>query len=344
MKYEYRNIPKILNSVNTEWFRYFVILSELGNFQEAAKQLNITQQALSKAVSGIEKQLGVKLIERKKDFNIAKSSLKLAAGSILNFSFYLEPASEGKYSIIEKYKYTIKNVDDSIDNGTFISPIEPKPEIELISEYSQVNPGQKFIVVVNLKNPSRFFDLENIMAKLNVDYNNELSQTLSRLAKNQSYTIISSTFIAPQSLDSKDEALSINLVVDYSLDEIPKSINRSLELKFGSQAAQQPAASEAQPTASQSETAAEAQAAPPAQQETAPSQSQQESAATEIIWENLPAKKFKVNFLDKRTWAIAGVVFIVIFVMPAVVYSIKKKKRLQVQQPQAPQPPDKIKK
>ncbi len=77
MKYEYRNIPKILNSVNTEWFRYFVILSELGNFQEAAKQLNITQQALSKAVSGIEKQLGVKLIERKKDFNSLTSNGKI---------------------------------------------------------------------------------------------------------------------------------------------------------------------------------------------------------------------------------------------------------------------------
>ena len=278
-----------------------------------------------------------------KDFNVVKRALALDAGSILNLSFYLEPVSEGKYQILEKYKYTIKNVDDAFDNSTPISPIDPKPEIGLTAEYQQVNPGQKFIVLVKLKNPSRFYDLTNIKASLNVPYNNEVVQSISKLAKNQSYTIISSTFIAPEYLDSNEaDTLNLNLVVEYSLYEIPKSINKSLALKFGSQTPQQPAISETQPTANQSETATETQAAPAAQQETAPSQSQQEFKPVEIIEETL--KKFKLDFSDKRIWLIIGAVFIVIFVVPAVVYNIKKKKKLQVQQPQAPQRPEKIKK
>ena len=279
-----------------------------------------------------------------KDFNIAKSSLKLSAGSVLNFSFYLEPASEGKYQILEKYKYTIKNVDDAFDNSTPVSPIDPKPEIDLTAEYQQVNPGQKFIVLVKLKNPSRFYDLTDIKASLDVHYNNEVVQSISNLAKNQSYTIISSTFIAPEYLEPTEaNNLNINLVVEYSLNKNPKSINRSLALKFGSQTPQQPAISETQPTANQSETAAETQAAPAAQQETAPGQPQQESKPEEIIEETLPAKKLKIDFSDKNVWLIIGAVFIVIFVVPAVIYNIKKKKRLQVQQPQAPQQQKNIK-
>lgn len=271
-----------------------------------------------------------------KDFNIVKRSLALDAGYILNFSFYLEPVSEGKSYILEKYKYTIKNVEDIFDNSTLIAPIEPKPEIDLTAEYSQVNPGQKFIVLVKLKNPSRFYDLTSIRAKLNVPYNNEVTQSISKLSKNQSYTIISNTFIAPEYLDSNTDALNVNLVVDYSLNEIPKSINKSLALKFGSQTSQQPATGETQP-ANKSETAAEAQAPTVAQQETSSSQPQQESKV-EIIEETIPAKKFKIDFSDKRVWLIIGAVFIAIFIVSAIIYNIRKKKRLKMQ-PQAPQQP-----
>ncbi|MBI2655303.1 hypothetical protein HYX06_02665 [Candidatus Woesearchaeota archaeon] len=276
-----------------------------------------------------------------KDFNIVKSSLKLSAGSILNFSFYLEPVSEGKSSIFENYKYAVKNVDDIFENSTLISPVDPKPEIDLIAEYQQVNPGQKFIVIVNLKNPSRFYDLTGIKASLNVPSNNEVIQSLSKLSKNQPYTIISNTFIAPEYLESG--ILRINLVVDYSLDDIQKSINKTLEVKSGSQTPQQSVASQTQLTTNQSGTPTEAQAPAASQQDASSSQSQPESKPAEIIEETLPAKKFSLDFSDRKSWIILGIVFIVIFVVPAIIYSIKKKKRLQEQQPQAPQQQNNIK-
>lgn len=266
-----------------------------------------------------------------KDFNTAKKSLALDAGSILNFSFYLEPASEGKHPIQEKYKYSIKNVDYLFENTTYIDSIEPKPIIELISEYTQIKPGQKFIIVVKLKNPSKFYDLANIKASLNVPYNNEVIQSLFKLTTNQSYTIISNTFIAPQYLSQETDTLNINLLVEYSLNELPKSINKSLALKVGSQLPQQPATSQPQPAANQSEAATETQAAPAAQQETL-NQSQQASAPAEIIEETLQTKKFKVDFSDKMLWVFVGIILIIVFVLPVVIYLIRKGKKPPIQE------------
>ncbi len=274
-----------------------------------------------------------------KDFNIVKRNIVLNVNEALNFSFYLEPTSEGKHTIQEKYKYTVKNVDNTFENSTSISTIEPKPEIDLISEYPQVNPGQKFIVLVKLKNPSRIYDLTSIKASLNVPYNNEVVQSISKLAKNQSYTIISNTFIAPDSKEA--DTLNINLVIEYSLKEIPKTINKSLVVKIGSPIPQQSAVSEPQPAANQSETTTETQTAPVAQQAAASNQSQQESALTEIIEENIFTNRFKVDFSDKMLWIFIGVIFVLIFILPITVYFIKKGKKppIQQQQIQTPQQP-----
>ena len=279
-----------------------------------------------------------------KDLNVIKRILSLAGGTVLNFSFYLEPVSEGVYSIHEKYKYTLKNVDDIIENSTPISTIEPKPEIDLISEYQQVKPGQKFIVLVKLTNPSRFYDLTNIKSRLNVPFNNEVIESLSKLTPNQSYTIISNTFVVPEYLDpQKTNNFNLELVVEYSLREIPKSINKSLAIKLDSLIPQEPAIIEPQPTANQSEITTEAQTAPVVQQETDSNQSQQEFNLVEIIEEALPLKKFKVDFSDKILWVVMGIILIIILIVPAIIYNIKKKKRLQVQQPQTPQQQENIK-
>ncbi len=75
--FEPANYNSQLKSLNLEWLRYFVVLAEVGNFSIAAEHLHITQQALSKAISGIESQLGIILIERKRNSNKLTDAGKL---------------------------------------------------------------------------------------------------------------------------------------------------------------------------------------------------------------------------------------------------------------------------
>jgi DNA-binding transcriptional LysR family regulator len=50
--------------VDLEAVRTFVVIAEAGQFQEAAVELPVTQQAVSKRVAGLEKDLGVRLFTR----------------------------------------------------------------------------------------------------------------------------------------------------------------------------------------------------------------------------------------------------------------------------------------
>jgi len=50
--------------MKAEWLRYFVTLAQTRNFHQAAEQLHITPQALSKAITGLEHELKQKLVER----------------------------------------------------------------------------------------------------------------------------------------------------------------------------------------------------------------------------------------------------------------------------------------
>jgi len=47
-------------------FRYFAVLAETGSFYGAAKKLLISQQGLSKSITMLESELGVKLVERRR--------------------------------------------------------------------------------------------------------------------------------------------------------------------------------------------------------------------------------------------------------------------------------------
>ena len=52
--------------MQVEALRYFIELSEAKSFYSAAKKLFISQQGLNKAVTALESELGVKLVERTK--------------------------------------------------------------------------------------------------------------------------------------------------------------------------------------------------------------------------------------------------------------------------------------
>lgn len=45
--------------------KYFKVVANMNNISEAAKRLNISQAALSKAIASIEDELGVALFDRK---------------------------------------------------------------------------------------------------------------------------------------------------------------------------------------------------------------------------------------------------------------------------------------
>jgi LysR family transcriptional regulator, nitrogen assimilation regulatory protein len=51
--------------VDLRQLRYFITIAELGSFTDAAERLRIAQSALSRAVGLLEKELGVRLFERK---------------------------------------------------------------------------------------------------------------------------------------------------------------------------------------------------------------------------------------------------------------------------------------
>lgn len=51
-------------NVNPDWLRYFVALADAGGFAAAAERLDVTSQAVSKAIAGLEDRYRVRLVER----------------------------------------------------------------------------------------------------------------------------------------------------------------------------------------------------------------------------------------------------------------------------------------
>ncbi len=170
-----------------------------------------------------------------KDFNILKLSSTLDPSSTIDYSLYLEASSSGTNPIKQKYDYTIKNIQDTIENDTFINVLEPIPIINFSAEYVEFTPTQKFIVLAKIKNPSEIYEITDIKARLYVPYNNEITQTLNKLLPNETYSIISNTLTIPENADillqSGNKSIKLNLSIEYKLNDIVNSLNKSLEFK-----------------------------------------------------------------------------------------------------------------
>ncbi len=171
-----------------------------------------------------------------KDSNILKQSLTLDPGSEFNYSLYLNAPSEAETIINQNFDYSIKSTINSIKNITFIKPIEPKPMVSFNTDYKELVPGQKFIVVARIKNPSRIYGITDIKAKLTAPYNNEIEEKLGKLMPNDYYYIISNTLIIPKDVESElgsgDKPIKLNLNVEYKFNGITKSFNKQLEFKI----------------------------------------------------------------------------------------------------------------
>ncbi|HLC61739.1 MAG TPA: hypothetical protein VJI52_01855 [Candidatus Nanoarchaeia archaeon] len=275
----------------------------------------------------------------KKTAELAKSgnelgySARMQPGKIVNFSIYLKPTSWGNFSIGKKFTYTIKNIGDVIENATYISVLDPAPAIDLASEYSEISPGQKFIVSAKLTNPSTVYTLEDIQSKLSIPYLNGVSQNLKQLGPNESYTIISNAFILSDGSYPQDY-LKINLEVAYTLNDIQRTLNKSIEVKIRQKNEMSNSVLPPNSTAS----AAQAQAAAQQNQNAAvPQQQTQQSVPppppAQVTEDKLNLPKPKLDFSDRRVLIIIGVLFALLFIVPSVIYKIKKNRK------QNPPPP-----
>ena len=171
-----------------------------------------------------------------KDFNILKLISTLEPTSTIEYSLYLEASSSIKNLIKQKYDYTIKNIQATIENDTFINVLEPIPIINFSAEYVEIAPTQKFIVLAKIKNPSEIHEITDIKARLYAPYNNEITQSLNKLLPNETYSIISNTLTIPENSDilfqSGNKSIKLNLSIEYKINDVVNSLNKSLEFKI----------------------------------------------------------------------------------------------------------------
>lgn len=164
--------------------------------------------------------------ELNKDFNVLKRSLILEPGSFFNYSLYLEATAERENPLKHKFNYAIKGIISTIENYTFIKSPEPNLEVNLSSEYAEVIPGQKFIVVAKLTNPSKFHKFTGIKAKLGIP-NGSIEQSLGELMPGKDYAIISNTLTAP----SDASPIKLSLSIEYSFEGKTRQLSKSIEIK-----------------------------------------------------------------------------------------------------------------
>ncbi|MEK6892044.1 MAG: hypothetical protein AABX25_02555 [Nanoarchaeota archaeon] len=271
-----------------------------------------------------------KTAEISKSYDELTYSARMQPGNVVNFSIYLKPTSGGNFSISKKFTYTIKNMRDTIENVTYISVLDPAPVIDLVSEYGEISPGQKFIVSAKLTNPSAIYTLQDIQAKLSIPYVADVAQNLKQLGPNESYSIISNTFALPDAGYPRDY-LKVSLEVDYTLNNIQRTLNKSIEVRIK----QKNGANNSVLSTNLTTSTAQTQAATQQNQNSSVSSQQTQQSAppppktpsTQVTEEKLNLPKPKLDFSDKKVIIIIGVLFVLLFVVPPIIYKIKKNKK-----------------
>ena len=153
--------------------------------------------------------------------------------------------SEEEYTITKRFAYVIMGVEDAIEDKTLIGLLEQKPIIDFTSESAEVSPGQKFVVIAKIKNPSLIYEMKDINADLYATYNNKTGQKLSKLNPGQEYAIINNTLTAPSNEDlakSGNKTIKLKLNIEYNSKNATKSLESTLELKIIQEASNKTAA------------------------------------------------------------------------------------------------------
>ena len=275
-----------------------------------------------------------------KDGNVFKKNLVLKPGQSFSYQLYLKATHKGVSRLVNSFKYTIKEMEYDDESSQLIEIIEPKPVVELIPEYNSIVPGQKFIVVAKISNPSRRYGFTKITSRLNVPFNAEISQQIDKLAPNQSYVMISRVFSLPYDAELQSNELKISMDTDYKLNDLPKSAQSSIYIKINNiefdksanETAPEPIAEpEINPEFNASlsqETSAESSTEP----------AKQPDSAQSPLDSSISVDFSKPDFSSPKIWIIAATVFVILFMVPFFIYRIRKKKQA-VQPPLQPQPP-----
>ena len=143
--------------MDTEAVRSFVRAAELGQLQHAADELGVTQQAVSKRIATLERELGVQLFTR----TARGVELTLDDGRMYRNAFGLDPL------VISK---TLEEVNRCKKQGILINTFM------LASDYGLVNFIQK--VTEMCRGKAYFATPRNLGQYLLMDYMNRKTRTI----------------------------------------------------------------------------------------------------------------------------------------------------------------------
>ena len=270
-------------------------------FNLSLQNVNAEERITAKGVITLPSNLALlnKIPDFNRQINILTLDKYLEPSSSYNYSFYLTASAEGGKPITERFEYVIKNLPDSIENSTYINPIEPRPLLNITTDYNETSPQQKLIVVAKIKNPSRVHIFTNIKAELKAPFNDDLIQTVNKLMPNESYTLFSNTLVAPNS------TFKINLSLSYNFNNAEKSAGKILELKVKQ--------SQVNRSVSQSNINLSSSS----------STSIYQNASTKII--RTIIEKPKPSFLNMKILMFSGIIFIVFLVVFIIINRRRKK-------------------
>jgi len=248
-----------------------------------------------------------------RDEGSLRSDFRLGPGSAFNYSLYLKADAESKIPITQAINYRIKGLKYTINNDVFVKAPEPKPLINITSG-SEPGYGQEFIIVAKVRNPSQFYELSNLNARLTSPNNNAVEQQLKKLAPNESAVIISSTLSAPKKDDISTDTIQLNLSIDYIFNNIQESAGKSLVIKLKSG------------NASQSNAAIKENVQAPETETKEPA-----SATANLSKKNEPAaakpEKPKLPFLSRNALVYAIAALAVFFIVFFIINRIRKLKK-----------------
>lgn len=229
-------LPKQLKIVNL--FDKNVEVNNPFYFNLSLQNVNQEERISAKGMITLPPNLALlnKVLDFSREINILKLEKYLEPSTSYNYSFYLLASAEGNKPIIESFDYVIKNLPDAIENDTYINPVEPRPVLNITTDYNESAPGERFIVVAKITNPSRFHKFKDIKAELKAPFNEELFQAVDILMPNESYKLFSNTLVVPKNINEglheQNATYKINLSLSYNLNDVEKSASKVIELKL----------------------------------------------------------------------------------------------------------------
>ncbi|MBI2653652.1 hypothetical protein HYX02_02460 [Candidatus Woesearchaeota archaeon] len=262
-----------------------------------------------------------------KEFNTLKHNIILEPDSYFNYTMYLEASSESKAPIKQKFVYSLKGIQDVTENETFVNATEPKPVINFSTYNPEITPGEKFVVIAKIQNPSRFNEITDIQAKLTAPYSNEVVERLNKLKPNETYAIISNTLALPSDA-LFDKTIKLELCIEYKFFGVLKSINKTLEIKIKSTSeAIKPIDETKANTTAKNEPLELNKTEQTIATQAPDNKTSEEPQAQQLESQAKRPDLVNIDFLNKSNIRIIVAVLAIILLVPAIIVAIRKRKK-----------------